>query len=287
MKRTTSIDRDLMTRLILACFLSLLVTAASAQAPSPPSPTPPAAAKAVAKKKSAAKQSAATKPADQASTGPCQIGVIPITGNQFNVQQVGFTVFGNESAQTTMDGWGLDDLVVSRVRAAAGGRSVRRIAYTQEDLARTQESHSLFRNPEAETKEFVQRSVGNANCERYVVVHKSGSQFAGTNQSVNGFGIVKWSSLRSRVYLFALTFIRVYDGHTFELISKESASVDDRSAIERHFFAGPIRGPFREMDDASFPGAATEVGSNPALKEGVRALLASSLDMTLPQVLNK
>ena len=78
-------------------------------------------------------------PAVAAENGPCSIGVIPLTGNEFGVQQVGFTAFGNEYTSVPVDSWGLDDLVVSRVRAAAGGRSVRRIAYSKDDLARMKE----------------------------------------------------------------------------------------------------------------------------------------------------
>ena len=60
------------------------------------------------------------------------------------------------------------------------------------------ESHSIFRDRDAEAREFVQRSAGNAGCERYLLIHKSGSQFSNTNQSVTGYGIVKWGSPLSR-----------------------------------------------------------------------------------------
>ena len=275
-----------MPRVILACFLSLLVTAASAQAPSPPSSATPAPGKAVARKKSAPGAKPAGQPSAAAESGPCQIGVIPLTGNEFGVQQVGFTAFGNEYASAPVDSWGLDDLVISRVRAAAGGRAVRRIAYSKDDLARMKESHSIFRDRDAEAREFVQRSAGNAGCERYLLIHKSGSQFVNTNQSVSGYGIVKWGNpLQRKVFLFALTFIRVYDGQTFQMVNKANASIEEQSTIERLFLTKPIRGPYRELDESSFPAAATEAASNPVYRDGVRALLASSLDRTLPAML--
>jgi len=46
-----------------------------------------------------------------------------------------------------------------------------------------------------------------------------------------------------------------------------------------------IRGPNREIEDKSFPASATEAASNPTYRDGVRALLASSLDRTLPEML--
>jgi len=285
MRRDTAIDRDLMTRVVLACFLSLLVTAASAQAPTP-APAAPAPAKAAVKKKPVAKPKAAATPIDPGNAGPCQIGVIPITGNEFGVQRVGVMVFGNGYTSVSVDSWGLDDLVVSRVRAAAGGKSVRRIAYTKEDLARTQESHSIFHNRDTDVKEFVQRSAGNSDCERYVVIHKTGSQFSNTNQSVNGFGIVRYGTdLYNRVFLFALTFIRVYDGQTFELVKSARAVGEDQPVITRLLGSNPIRGPDRQLDEGAFPASATDAASNPAFRDGVRALLASSLDRTLPEML--
>jgi hypothetical protein len=148
------------------------------------------------------------------------------------------------------------------------------------------ESHSFFRDRDAEAKDFVQRSAGNAGCERYLLIHKSGSQFSSTNQSVAGYGIVKWGHpLSQRVFLFALTFIRVYDGHTFEMIHRGNATLDDGPTLSRVLMGRTIRGPNREIEDKSFPASAAEAGANPAYRDGVRALLTSSLDRTLPEML--
>ena len=50
--------------------------------------------------------------------GPCRIGVISAVGDRFAVQKFGLTVFETEESEAAVDGWGLDDLVVARVRAA-------------------------------------------------------------------------------------------------------------------------------------------------------------------------
>ena len=130
MRRTIAIHRDLMTRVILACFLSLLVTAASAQAPSPPSP--PAPAKAVAKKKPAAKPKPAGTPSVAAESGPCSIGVISAIGDRFSVQKFGVTVFANDKTFVPID-WGLDDLVMARVRAEERGQEAERQESDQQE----------------------------------------------------------------------------------------------------------------------------------------------------------
>ena len=97
-----------MTRVVLACLLSFLVTAASAQAPSPPSTPSAAPAKAVAKKKSAAKPKPVGTPSVAAESGPCSIGVISAIGDRFSVQKFGITVFANDKTFVPID-WGLDD----------------------------------------------------------------------------------------------------------------------------------------------------------------------------------
>ena len=73
-----------------------------------------------------------------AESGPCHIGVIPIAGNLFLVQRFGVD-------RVAAEGWGLDELVFSRVRAAAPGRSVRRVPFTAAELIRgAQRPTSLF-----------------------------------------------------------------------------------------------------------------------------------------------
>src|SRR6266852_1143397 len=103
-----------------ACALSCL--AASAWAQSPPVPGPaaaqPAAPAKPAVKKPASKAKTSAKPPGPSDSGPCQIGVISAIGDQFTVQNIGLTMFGNEQMEAPVDAWGLDDLVVTRVRAA-------------------------------------------------------------------------------------------------------------------------------------------------------------------------
>ncbi|MBK3661542.1 hypothetical protein JJE66_09790 [Bradyrhizobium diazoefficiens] len=73
-------------------------------------------------------------PRAPADAGPCQIGVIPIAGDLFMVEKFGPLKFLDKYMRTSVTAWALDDLVVSRVRAAAPGISVRRIPYTREEL---------------------------------------------------------------------------------------------------------------------------------------------------------
>src|SRR3954469_15828888 len=78
----------------------------------PPQPAP-LAAKPTAKKPARPPEAAAksTKPADG---GACRIGVIPIAGNLFLVETFGLTTYTDTYARVAVDGWALDELVVSR-----------------------------------------------------------------------------------------------------------------------------------------------------------------------------
>jgi hypothetical protein len=122
----------------------------------------------------------AKKPAPKAKTsaalpkatdsGPCRIGVISAIGDEFVVQRIGLTVFGNEYTEVPIEGWGIDDLVVTRVRAALPNTAVKRIAYPKGAFAPYDHpAHALFHNsPDLTT--IVRQIANNAGCERYVVV---------------------------------------------------------------------------------------------------------------------
>jgi hypothetical protein len=269
----------------VAFALSLLVQSAWAQTQSAPAADAPEPAAKPAVKKSAAKPKTSAKPAGPTDGGPCQVGVISEMSDRFVVQTVGFTVFGNERSEVPIDGWGLDDLVVARVRAAAGpGVPVRKIAHTKDAFAQLNQPGSFFRDMKSELSNAVRQIASGSNCERYILVHSSSSRFSNLNQSVHGVGIVSWAH---RTLLFALSYIRIYDGQSFEVIKQEAATTNDESLVSQALMLNPIRGPNRKLDRSAFPSAPAEAATNPALRDGVRALLTSSLDNTLPAMLRQ
>src|SRR5437899_2184909 len=114
--------------ILVSCFTAV------GWAQSPPATSGPAVstpAKPVTKK-AAPKAKAAAKPPVAAQTGPCRLGVISAIGDRFAVQKFGVTVFETEESEVPVEGWGLDDLVVARLRAATGADpTVRRVAYSK------------------------------------------------------------------------------------------------------------------------------------------------------------
>jgi hypothetical protein len=250
--------RFVITAVLMSCF----ATAGWGQGPSA---TPP---------DSDAGRHIAGKPikrndAPAAENGPCHIGVIPVAGNLFLVQR-----FGDDRVAT--EEWGLDELVVSRVRAASPGRSVRRVPFTAAELIReAQRPSSFFRD---NLKEFAQRIASRISCERYVVVHRHGG-----NSREFGIGISRYV-LFDKAILYAMMKILVYDGRTFELIRQAPASLKDNS-VKRTI--GVANGPARELDLSAFPDKPADAARNPVLRDGVRALLTQSLDNTLPALLRQ
>jgi hypothetical protein len=218
-----------MVRVFTAAILSCFIVSASAQAPSPQGAATqigtPAAKKSAPKAKTGAKS--------VADSGPCQIGVIPVIGDAFVVQKVGLMVFGNELKEVSTSGWGLDDLVVARIRAAAPGATIRKITAATDAFAaikRPEGLSGLFHDTNADLIAAVRQIAAGTHCKRYVLVRRYGSQFSNTNQDVRGVGIVSWAG---RTYLFALTYIRVFDGEDFSIIKRGASSTDDESPVSR------------------------------------------------------
>jgi hypothetical protein len=228
------------------------------------------------------KSQSSARPTAPAESGPCQIGVIPIAGNLFLVETFGPFTFTDTYARAAVDGWALDELVVSRVRAAAPGLSVRRIPFTKEELALAarRKPISLFHNSAANIQEFAQYLAPRIRCERYVVVHRHGG-----NQREFGIGISK-QYLDRHVNLFAMMYIRVYDGQTFQLLEEAPALTTEDTYIDR-VLRNPLGGPSRVLDLAMFPDRPADAAANPVLRDGVRAMLTASLDKTLPALLRR
>ena len=255
-----------------AIFLLCFIISASAQGPSPQGTAAqagePAGRKAASKTRTAVKSGA--------DGGRCQIGVIPIAGNLFLVEKFGPIKLTDTYERVSVDGWALDELVVSRVRAAAPGMSVRRIPFTKEELANYPRPAFRFRRDETVEK-FAKYVARGRNCERYVLVHRHGG-----SQREFGIGISK-HYLGSSAQLFAMMYIRIYDGRTFQLINEAPALMEEDTYANR--FKYYLGGPSRPIDLAMFPEKAADAAKSPVLRDGVRQMLTISLDRTLPGML--
>jgi hypothetical protein len=275
-----------MFRFLAVAFLATWIAQPS-YAQTQPVPAPPAAQakRPTAKKPVAPQITRSPNPATATESGPCQLGVISAIGDRFAVQHIGLTVFGNELAEVPVESWGLDDLVVARVRAAAGGSTVRRIAYSKDAFEPYYHPpKQLFRDASHDLTDAVRQIAAKSSCARYLVVTRSGGQVGGTNQNASGIGVLtNWSSgAFKKGALFAFIRITVFDGQTF---AKHDPGVGERLAA--HFSNLLKDDNFRTLDDFEAPATPEAVASNLRLRDGARALLSAKLDQTLPLFLKE
>lgn len=260
---------------VVSCF------AASAWAQAQPAPAATQAATPAIKpavKKPAPKAKAAAKPDPPADNGPCRIGVISAIGDQFEVHKLGLTVFGNDLAEAPIDSWGLDDIVVARVRAAATGTGVRKIAHAKGAFAPYYNPPTIFRNARDDLTAIVRQATANANCARYFVVTKVNVKADAGNQILRGVGIVQQGAGPfRRTNLFAAFQVTVFDGQTYEVHRRP---IDFGSILTRSLVRD--KEPLNEIDNESFPASAAEAAANPMFRDRMRAYLASLLDKMLP-----
>ncbi|MBR1088961.1 hypothetical protein JQ621_15955 [Bradyrhizobium manausense] len=231
----------------------------------------------------AVRKPAIVTPSAPVESGPCQIGVIPIVGIVFMVEKFGPVTFLDRYSRVSVAAWGLDDLVVSRVRAASPGSPVRRIPFTREELksgGRDQPRLFASYRMASDIENFVRLLATKVRCERYVVVHRHGG-----SQREFGIGISQYP-LNGPTHLFAMTYIRVYDGATFSLIGEAAALTTEDTFAER-LMHNSLGGPSMQVDQAAFPEKPADVPNNPLLRDGVRTMLTKSLDKTLPGLLQR
>jgi hypothetical protein len=252
---------------------------ATSSTPAAATPTKPVTKKAAPKAKGAAKQPVA------AETGPCKLGVISALGDRFAVQKFGLTIFETEESEVPVEGWGLDDLVVARVRAATGADpTVRKIAYPKGAFEPFYHPTSRFLpDPREGLPAIVKSITPAANCERYLVVTRFKGQVPGTNLMLDGIGAYSrgLGSIARHSHLFANVGVTLLDGGNYETISRPFAGLGTRLAEGLRLTEDPLT----KLDNSLFPEPATAVPGNATLRERTRTLIAARLDQTLPNYL--
>jgi hypothetical protein len=130
----------------------------------------------------------------------------------------------------------------------------------------------------------VRRVTSSTKCDHYVVVVKGFSRYGETNQSVYGLGIVETgASFLTFDLIYALYWIRIYDGQTYEVIGKRGAITEETNPLLRLVTAKSIGGPYLKVDRSWWP--ESDVAKSTMLKDGIRSLVEKSLDVTMPLIL--
>lgn len=277
----------MLRRVVIAVvFASSLASAGWAQSPAtgnPPAATAPApsAAKKPIAKKPAKARAAVRQPAAAVAAGPCRLGVIAALGSQFSVQHFGLTVFENTESKVSVD-WGLDELVLARVRAATGSDpAVRSIAYPNGAFEPYYNPKSrILPDPHEGLPAIVRSFTADANCERYLVVTRFDGVLPGTQMRIDGIGALSRGigSLLTHAQLFANISIAILDGRTYERINRPFANIGTHFTDSLRLTEDPLI----KLDNSQFPNPPESASGNATLRERTRALVAATLDKELP-----
>ncbi|HZO44896.1 MAG TPA: hypothetical protein VFB68_03335 [Xanthobacteraceae bacterium] len=202
-----------------------------------------------------------------------QVGIISAFGDRFQLRKVGVTVFGNESNEFPVAAWGIDDLVVGKVRTILGRRfDIRPLTYQR----------AAFQSPNfGGIGAMVQAAAPTSGVDAYIVITRATSQVGATNQSVNGLGILEASSpiYASTYTIYALYVVSIINAKTFASMGGVSALMPGEVPINP-MRTTALRGPHRQVDQSWWP-TSLDAASNQRLKGGVVELIDQSLANTL------
>jgi len=202
------------------------------------------------------------------------MGIIVAVGDRFYVSTKGVTVFENDQKDYSIAGWGLDDLMTAKVRAALSGRfDIRSVKYRKAAFA------SLAANSRA-IVDAVRSEVAPQGLDAYIVIVGRGNMYGQTDplNQPGGFGIFQEKSVFASKYLVHANYeITVLGGRQFESRARRWASLEPGN------FGASTRAAFREVDSSWWP-ATTDVSANQQLKKAVNELIERSLLVTLREM---
>jgi hypothetical protein len=197
-----------------------------------------------------------------------RVAVISAIGDKFSVRKIGFTAFGNDLKRFPIDAWGIDPFVVNKVRSVLAGRfEVRPFAYQRAAFDTTGNNFDKI-------ADAVRAQATSTDVDAYIVVSKGMSRYAGNN-IVYGLGILQGSALETGVWVYALYWITVVDGHNFAVVANSPAF-----PLDQTMFALGIKGPSTKVDESWLP-TALDAAQNMRLKGAVTDLLDRNLPGTI------
>jgi hypothetical protein len=185
------------------------------------------------------------------------VGFISALPTVFHVQDIGLTVLGNDLKEFPIGSWGVDDYVASKVRAVLGKRyDLRPVTYDRGSIAAASGSWGKL-------GENIRPHISTQGLDAYLVFRGSDGQYTGTNQYMQGFGIVE--HLTINYFLFALYNVVLVDGKDFSVVGSGGA------------------GPRQKVDQSWWP-TSFDAAANPRLKAGTLALIDQSLPETITRI---
>jgi hypothetical protein len=206
------------------------------------------------------------------------LGIISVAGDKFELRKVGLMVFGNDLKEVAVDSWGIGDLLAGRARALLSSSfNIRPVTYRKAPFLEPNPIWDPMGNK-------VRAEAKPQGLDAYLIIIPSRSSYGGTNQILNGLGIVDGPGMITQpdnYYVYALYEMYLIDGHQFSQLAHRGATMPgDHFDL---FSSRMVLGPNRKVDESWWP-ASPEVGSNQKLKAGVTDLINQSLPNTLKEM---
>ena len=208
------------------------------------------------------------------------ISIISAMGDELSFTRSGLNGMDNRSQHYSIKSWKLDDAIVKQAGALIATHfQVQPIAYDPELFY----SHSGKDSPitplnlirDDPLKQLLRTQAQQQSPDAYVVIVKAESTIGPSNRTVEGAGVVKYNALfGSCVQIHALYEIRVYDGHTLDLLEKRPAAPLDNASVTK------LAGPSRIVDESYMPSA-----GDPAQNEKLQAAIVSLIERSLQPTL--
>jgi hypothetical protein len=220
-------------------------------------------------------QARAIQPPDNSA-----VCVISHVGKRLQTQFMGSSLVPNKIVNITDHGWNIDNLVYDKIgKIIAGKYRLRNIAVADGSFDSIYERDGFFRNLEEESKLIVQKLTASESCDFYLEVAPGTSQFSNSDSYVFGLGAVEFSNIFfSTRHLHAFSFLRLYDGKTFEVLNYKHGLAD-----EKHRFP-TLQGPVQDIemnDGQSLEAILAATGTS----DSIWAMLESSLELSVPELL--
>lgn len=212
-----------------------------------------------------------------AGGGRQTICVASSIGHKYELKTIGLMVFGNDLKTASIKSWGIDGLVVQRLSAGLSSKyAVRAVSISPDALKSTPVGgRSIFEsaNADAPFKAALSHHA-KSGCAYVAIVRPYRGQYTGTNQTIEGLGIVKHGAdgLIVNYSTYGVFTPQLYDSRTGDRVRLPAGDIFSSSWLQKA----------NASDWPASPEAATQSAK---LREAARRLVTSEIDKDAQRIL--
>lgn len=210
------------------------------------------------------------------------VGVISAVGDDFSFTNSRLIAITNTHSSGAFSEWNLDGVIAARAAALLAARyKVTPVVYDKSEFM-TEKGVDPIRSSIADLtrpgiEDMVRDTVKPQGLDAYIVITRADSQVVGTNERVDGVGVMQTHPFFSDRYLLhALYHITVIDGHQYTVIGSADAPPVAPPC-------GYIIGPCRDVSPSLWADKVDAL--TPSQQQQLRGDTQSLIDASLPLTL--